>query len=145
MLALVPGLVALISIYGLLATPSGVEQQITSTLSAAPREVRELVSAQLESIVSSAGGSTIVGAVIGIVLALWSASSGIGHLVEAINRAYDEQETRGFVRLKAMALALTVGAILFMAVAFALIALLPALLAKSGLGIVGRVLVGVVR
>jgi membrane protein len=145
LLALVPGLVALISIYGLLATPSGVEQQITSTLSAAPREVRELVSAQLKSIVSSAGGSTVLGAIIGIVLALWSASSGIGHLVEAINRAYDEKETRGFVKLKAMALALTVGAILFMVVAFAIITLLPALLAKTGLGVVGRVLVGVVR
>lgn len=145
LLALVPALVALISIYGLLATPSGVEQQITSSLSAAPREVRELVKAQLQSIVSATGGSTIVGVIIGIVLALWSASSGVGHLVEAINRAYDEKETRGFVRRKALALVLTVGATLFFLVAFALIALLPALVAKTGLGIVGRVLVGVVR
>ncbi len=94
LLALVPGLVALISIYGLLAEPSDVTEQVTSTLSAAPAEVRELVTAQLEAIVASAGGDAVVGAIIGIVLALWSASSGVGHVIEAINRAYDEKETR---------------------------------------------------
>lgn len=145
LLALVPGLVALISIYGLLAEPSDVQEQITSTLSAAPREVRELVSSQLEAIVSSAGGGAVVGAIFGIVFALWSASSGVGHLMEAINRAYDESETRSFVKRKALSLALTVGAVLFIVVAFAVIALLPPLLAKTGLGVVGRILVGVVR
>ena len=87
LLALVPGLVALISIYGLLAEPSDVTEQVTSTLSAAPAEVRELVTAQLEEIVASAGGDAVVGAILGIVLALWSASSGVGHVIEAINRA----------------------------------------------------------
>ena len=145
LLALVPGLVALISIYGLLAEPSDVEEQVTSTLSAAPVEVRELVTAQLEAIVSSAGGDAVAGALIGLVLALWSASSGVGHLVEAINRTYDEKETRGFVRLKLISLALTVGSVLFIVVAFAVIALLPALLAKTGLGASGRIVVGLLR
>ena len=145
LLALVPGLVALISIYGLLAEPSDVEDQVTSTLSAAPAEVRELVSSQLEAIVASAGGDALVGVIVGIVLALWSASSGVGHLVEAINRAYDEKESRGFLRLKAVALALTIGAVLFIVVAFAIVALLPALLAETGLGAGARYLVGLLR
>ena len=61
LMALVPGLVALISIYGLVAKPSDVKDQITSTLSAAPREVRDLATAQLEAIVSSAGGGAVLG------------------------------------------------------------------------------------
>jgi len=145
LLAMVPGLVALISIYGLLAEPSDVKDQITSTLSAAPREVRDLVSSQLESIVSSAGGGAVASAIIGIVLALYSASSGIGHLVEAINRAYDEKETRNFFKLKGMSVGLTIGSILFVVLAFAVIALLPPLLAETGLGVVGRIFVGVLR
>jgi membrane protein len=145
LLALVPGLVALISIYGLLAEPSDVRDQVTSTLSAAPAEVRELVAAQLEAIVASAGGDALVGVIVGIVLALWSASSGVGHLVEAINRAYDEKESRGFLRLKAIALALTIGAVLFIVVAFAIVALLPALLAETGLGAGARFAVGLLR
>ena len=145
LLAMVPGLVALISIYGLIATPSEVSRQITSTLSAAPREVRNLVTAQLESITASAGGGAVLGAIVGTLIALWSASSGIGHLMDAVNRAYDEEETRGFVRLKVIALALTIGAIVFIVIAFAVIALLPSLLAKTGLGTAGRVLVGLLR
>ncbi len=145
LLAMVPGLVALISIYGLVATPSDVSRQITSTLSAAPREVRDLVRAQLESIVSAAGGTAVLGVIIGTLVALWSASSGVGHLMNAVNRAYDEEETRGFVRLKLVALALTIGAIVFIVIAFAVIALLPSLLAKTGLGTAGRIFVGLLR
>jgi len=145
LLAFVPGLVALVSLYGLVAKPSDVERQVTSSLSAAPQEVRGLVTSQLQSIVNSAGGGAVLGVIFGTLLALWSASSGIGHLIEAVNRAYDEQETRGFVKLKAIALAFTIGAILFVLVSFGLITILPALLAKSGLGTAGRIVVGVLR
>ena len=36
--------------------------------------------------------------VVASLLALWSASGGIGNLITAINIAYDEEETRGFVK-----------------------------------------------
>ncbi|MEY2583844.1 MAG: rane protein, partial [Ilumatobacteraceae bacterium] len=139
------GLAALISIYGLVAKPSDVSRQIASTLSAAPREVRDLVASQLESIVSSSGSGAVLGAIIGTIIALWSASSGVGHLLQAVNRAYDEEETRSFVKLKLISLVLTIGAIVFVVIAFAVIALLPSLLAKTGLGTVGRVFVGLLR
>lgn len=44
-----------------------------------------------------------------------------------------------------IAVALTIGAIVFIVIAFAVIALLPSLLAKTGLGTAGRVLVGLLR
>jgi len=145
LLALVPGLVALVSLYGLIAKPSDVERQVTSSLSAAPVEVRNLVTSQLETIVNSAGRGAVLGIIFGTLIALWSASSGVGHLVDAITLAYDEVDSRGFVRRKAISLAFTIGAILFVVVAFALIALLPPLLAKSSLGTAGRILLGVLR
>ncbi|HZX55495.1 MAG TPA: YihY/virulence factor BrkB family protein [Ilumatobacteraceae bacterium] len=145
LLAFVPGLVALVSLYGLVAKPSDVQRQVSSSLSAAPKEVRGLVTSQLQSIVNSAGKGAVLGVIFGTLLALWSASSGIGHLIEAVNRAYDEQETRGFVKRKAIALMFTIGAILFVLVAFGLVTILPALLAKSGLGTAARVVVGALR
>ena len=36
----------------------------------------------------------------GTVLALWSASAGVQHLMQAINTAYDEDETRGFLKVR---------------------------------------------
>jgi membrane protein len=49
---------------------------------------------------------------VGLVVALWSASSGMRHLVAAVKRAYDEEETRGLIRLRGLWLILTIGAAL---------------------------------
>jgi membrane protein len=144
LLALVPALIALISIYGLVADPASIDDQLTDALSAAPEEVRALVSQQVKDIGDASSGA-IVAVVAGIVLALWAASAGMKHLIEAINAAYDETETRGFVKLRALSIAFTLGAILFFVIAFAAITLLPALIASSDLGLVGRVVVNLAR
>jgi len=145
LLALVPAIVAVVSIYGLVADPEEVRAQIVALLRAAPREARDLVAGQLESIASSAGASTILAVIIGIVAALWSASAGIGHLIVALNVAYDESETRGVVRRRTTALLFTVGAILFVVVAIGVIGFLPALVARTNLGTPGRFAIGIVR
>jgi len=145
LLALVPALAALVSLYGLVASEATVTDQVASVLGAAPTEVRTLVEEQLRAIVRGSAGSAGLAAVVGIVVALWSASSGMNHLVGAINLAYDERESRGFVRLRAISLGLTVGAIVFLVIAFGAIALLPSILAKTGLPLGARVVVGAVR
>ncbi len=145
LLALVPALVAVISIYGLVADPQDVRSQLLDALSAAPSEVRNLVSTQMESIASSSSASTVAAVIVGGLAAVWSASAGVGHLVDALNVAYDEEEHRNLVRRKLMALAFTLGAILFIAVAFVIIALLPAVVDSTGLGSVGQIVVNVVR
>ena len=106
--------------------------------------MRDLIAQQVQDI-SEASSGAVIAVVGGLLLALWSASSGMKNLITAINRAYDEEETRGFVRLRGLSLALTMGAILFFAIAFPAIAVLPSLLATSSLGTTGRVLVGIVR
>jgi membrane protein len=145
LLALVPALVALVSCYGLIASEATVADQVSKLLGAAPEEVRNLVEEQLRGIVRGSAGGVSIAAIVGIVLALWSASSGMNHLIGAINLAYDEEETRGFVRLRTMSLGLTVGAIVFLVVAFGAIALLPAALAKTGLAAGARIAVSVLR
>lgn len=145
LLALVPALVALVSVVGLVADPATVDSDVRDFLGGAPQEVRQLVSSQLEAITADAGAGTVVSVVVGIVLALWSASSGVGHLIDAVNAAYDEDETRGFVRRKALSLGLTLGALVFAAVTFVLIGALPGLIADKGLGVVGRVVLGALR
>jgi len=145
LLALVPALVALVSVYGLFASESTVTDQVGKLLGAAPAEVRDLVDEQLRAIVRGSAGGISLAAAVGIVVALWSASSGMSHLVGAINLAYDEHESRGFVKLRAMSLGLTLGAVVFLVLAFGLIALMPAALAKTGLAVGARVVVGVLR
>ena len=60
-----------------------------------------------------------------ILAALWSASGGVGNIVTAVNLAYDEVETRNFVKLKVTSLLLTLGAIVFVLITFGLVAVVP--------------------
>ena len=144
LLAIVPGLAALLSIYGLVADPDQIRRQVADALAAAPSEVRDFVGQQLSSIESSNSGAVLT-VVLGTVLALWSASSAMGHLVEALNAAYDEEEDRGFVKRRGLALALTVGAIVFMGLALAVIGVVPVVVDRVGLGGAGTVVVWVLR
>jgi uncharacterized BrkB/YihY/UPF0761 family membrane protein len=89
LLSLVPALVVLVSVYGLIADPEGIEDDIEDLLAAAPEEVQDLVTSQLSAIVESSPSSLRVGgAVVGVVVALWSASSAVRHLIGAVNLAY---------------------------------------------------------
>jgi membrane protein len=62
-----------------------------------------------------------------------------------VNIAYDEVETRNFVKLKLTSLALTLGAILFVIVTVGLLAVVPAVIQVLPLGIVGTILAQVAR
>jgi membrane protein len=145
LLALVPALVALVSIYGLVADPTDVERQVSDLLGAAPREVRELIQSQLQSIVDGSSGSIGLATIGGIAIALWSASSGMKNLMTAINVAYEEEETRRFLKLRGISLLLTLGTIVFLVAAFSVVALLPSLVAGTDLAGPARVLIGVLR
>jgi membrane protein len=145
LLALVPSLVALVSVYGLVADPDQVGRSIDDLLAAAPREVRSLVSSQLSDIVSGSPSGLRLGVLLGLVVALWSASSGIVHLIGAVTLAYDEEESRGFVRLRGVALVLTVAAVGVLAVVVAGLIVAPAGLSDSGAEGLGRALILVLR
>jgi len=144
-LSIFPGLIALISIYGLVASPETVARQVESLSAQLPDEAAALIGQQLQSIVDNSGGALTVSLVVSILAALWSASGGIGNLITAVNIAYDEVETRNLIKLRATSLALTLGAIAFVLVAFGLLAVLPALISALPLGVVGTVLAQIVR
>jgi membrane protein len=144
-LSIFPALIATISIYGLVASPDTVSRQIESLSGQLPREAQQLLSTQLNNIVDNSGGALTVSLIVSILAALWSAAGGTGNLITAVNIAYDEVETRSFIKRKALALGLTLGAIVFVLVTFALIAVVPIVLDALPLGIVGTILAQVVR
>jgi membrane protein len=132
LLALVPALVALVSVYGLVADPNDIRRNVDDVLSAAPDEVQELVRSQLSSIVESSPSGLRLGALIGLAVALWSASAGVKNLMIAVNRGYHEEETRGFVKLRGTALLLTVALLVLGLAGLAALVIWPQTLASSG-------------
>lgn len=127
-LALFPAVIAVVSLYGFFADPATIVDQVKSMTSALPEQARSLITDQVTS--RAGGGRTAfgVGAIVSILIALWSTSGGVGNLIAAINTAYDEKETRGFVKKRLLALALTLGAIVFMVIMIGLVAVVPPLL-----------------
>ena len=142
-LALVPALVAVISLYGLVADPADVTRQLETVLATLPSDAANVVRTQVSAI--TAGDRTGLGLslVVSVVVALVGASKGMLALVTALNIAYDEDETRGFVRLRGLALGLTV------AVAGAAVVGTGAMVVVGNLGerlgTIGRLTVSVVR
>ena len=132
-LSTVPALVALVSVYGLVADPDAIEARVDDFGEALPDEARQLIVQQLESITATAGGALTIGLLVSLAIALWSASSGMSHLVVAVNQAYGRSDTRKFLAKRLLSLALTLGAIVFAAVAVAAITALPAILSAVGL------------
>jgi membrane protein len=126
-LAIFPGLIAVVSIYGLFADPATIANQLNSLTTALPEEASKVITDQVSSL-SSRRQTLGVGLILSVLIALWSASAGISNLLTAINVAYDEEEKRGFVKKRLMSLGLTVGAIVFMVIILGLVAVLPPLL-----------------
>src|SRR6266536_3530894 len=75
----------------------------------------------------------IVGFVVGLAISLWSANSGINALFDALNIVYSEKEKRSFIKLYALTLGFTTGAIAFLLIALAAVVGIPIVLNYIGL------------
>jgi len=122
--AVVPAIAVMVALYGLIADPVTVADQIASLAKFLPSEVVPLLRDQMTRIV---GDQTKAGisAIIGVMIALYSSANAIKALISGLNIAYEEDEKRGFFKLNALALALTLGAIMGVVIAVVLVAGLP--------------------
>lgn len=134
LLSIFPALAAFISIYGLLNDPADAQQQVQAFSEILPAEARTILLAQLQQLTSGPSSALSFGALFGLLLALWSAMKGTMALITALNIVYDEQEQRGTIRLYLVAFLLTMGAVLFLALSLALIAVIPPILQQLGIG-----------
>lgn len=145
LLAIFPGIGAMVAIYGLVADPVQIQEQIAALSGILPQQAMSILQDQLSRLAEGAGGALGLGALFGILLALWSAAKGMKALITGLNIVYDETDERGFIKLNAIALGLTLAAILFAIVAIGFIVVFPAVLGFLGLSEVARVLTGVLR
>ena len=145
MLAIFPAIIAVVTIYGMVADPAQVESQVGEFAKSLPAGADQLLTTQLESVTSAGRQSLSIGLVVSLLAVLWTASGGVQGLVKGLNLVYDEQESRGFLKLRGLSLLLTLGSILMAVVAIALVAVFPAVVDDLGLGRTGQMAASVVR
>jgi membrane protein len=144
-LALFPGLIAAVMVYGLVTDPADVEAQVTNVASGLPSEAQTLLTDQMHNIANSSDQGLSVGLVVSLGAALWSTSAGVAGLVEAVNVAYDAIETRNFVVKRGLAILLALGFLTFVALAVGLIGVLPIALDELGLGSIAAAAANIIR
>jgi membrane protein len=131
--ALFPALIALVSLYGLLADPNELKAYISAEELALPDNVRQLILDQLTEIISGSRTGLTLSVVLSLAFSWFSASRGVLSLIDAVNVAYNERETRGWFTRRWLAFRFTVGLSVFVSISIASLTFLPALLGLFGL------------
>lgn len=143
LLALFPALAALVSLYGLVADPVTIAEHLASVRGYIPQGTIDLIGGELQRLISNRTGALGFGFAVGLLLALWSANSGMKALFDALNVAYDETEKRGFFKLLFISMAFTGGAIAFFIILLNVVIGVPLIVKLLPLGPLGDMLVAV--
>jgi membrane protein len=145
LLAIFPAIAALVSIYGLFADPASISSQLDAIADFAPGGAIDVIRDQMTLLASQGKGTLGLSFIVGLAISLWSANAGIKALFDALNVVYGEKEKRSFVRLNAISLALTLGAIVFLLIAIAAVIGIPVALNYIGLGQATDLLIKIAR
>jgi membrane protein len=126
-LALVPAVTAAVSLYALVSDPVSVQSQFNQLQGLMPSGSFDLLRQQVERIVSSQNRSG-VWFIVSLVIALWSAMSGMKGLIDSLNAVYEVSDERSLLRYNLVALAMTLGAFAWLGVSMAGLVAIPIML-----------------
>ena len=145
LMALFPALVALVALYGLAFDPQQVSDQVGALGSLLPPQAADIVLGELRDLAKTDRTALGAGALLGVLIAFWSASSGVRTLMQALNVAYREEEKRGFFRFYGTALLLTLAGLAGVTAIVGIIVALPIVAGLLGLGPIAGTLVAIAR
>lgn len=125
LLSLVPALSVLISVYGLVTTPSQIPAQLAALDLPIPADLSKLIAEQAERLAATSAGTLSGALVASVAVAVWSANAAVKAAFEGLDRMWDLKETRSFLSLNAVTLGFTIIAVLAIVVMLFGFALVP--------------------
>ena len=132
LLAVFPGIATIVSLYGLFADAKVIGGHLSILAGILPADVIELIGTQVATVARQDNTTLGSAFVIGFVVSLWSANSGVAALFDSLNVVYDEKEKRSIVRFYTTTFLFTLGGIGFAMVAIAGVVVLPVILSFVG-------------
>ena len=145
LLAVFPGIAAIVSLYGLFADAGTINNHLTLLSGLLPRGVLVLISDQVTLITRQENETLGAAFVVGLLVALVSANSGVAALFDALNVVYDEKEKRSLVRFYATTFLFTLVGIAFVLMAISAVVVLPVILSFFGAATTAERLASVLR
>ncbi|MFI5956661.1 YihY/virulence factor BrkB family protein [Cryptosporangium sp. NPDC051539] len=133
-LALIPAAIGAITVYGLVASPDQIANQIDELTASLSADVKSVITDPITAATGASGKGLSVGLIISLAAVLWSASGGMNGMIQAVNTAYDEVDERNFLKKRGLAIVMTLGAIVAFVVAILLVAVVPPVMDVLHLG-----------
>lgn len=132
-LALFPAISTLVSIYGLVLSPANVEQQLNYLRGLLPMPAFDLIAGRVHDLVTQPPGQLGIHLVVGSLITFWSAATGTKSVLSALNVAYNVDEQRSILRFQAVALGMTLAAMLGAVLGIAVLVFFPVVIDFIGL------------
>lgn len=132
LLAIFPTITAFVSFYGLFADAGTVQNHLSLLSNVLPADGLKIVHEQIVRISGQPSGLSI-GFFAGLLVALWSANSGVKAMIDALNVIEGHEEGRTLVQLNLLSLTLTLGAIFFLLLAVGAVVAFPLVMSTFGL------------
>jgi membrane protein len=115
-LAIPAVLLVAVGLFSLFASPDAIATLIDKLGTVVPSQATQLIEDSLGQMNENKSGSLAM-VIVGFVLALWTTMGAMTSFMRAVNRAYDREEGRGFVRQRLVAVEMVIA----MGVAFLLV------------------------
>jgi membrane protein len=123
-LAIPAVLLVVVGLFTLIASPDAITTLMDQLGRVAPSQVTELLGESLRRL-NENRSSSLTMTIVGLVLALWTTTGAMTSFMRALNRAYEQKETRNFLRQRLVALQMVVALGLAFLLIFGLIVLGP--------------------
>ncbi len=130
--AIFPALGAATWLFGLLADPATIQQQLDSVRDVVPAEAYTLIHNQLMALTSNKSTVFSLTGVFSLLIALFSARLAASSMMQALNVVYKVEETRNFIKANLIAILFTVVAILVFLLSIGLLVVIPSLFSFMG-------------
>lgn len=134
LLSIFPAITVLVSVYGMFADPQTIAEHLQMLGGFLPEGAMSIIGEQAMRIARSGQSQLSLAAIIGVLIALWSANAAMKAMMDALNIAYDTEENRGFIKLHAVSLLFTFTATAGLILMFAVVAAVPVILQVFWLG-----------
>jgi membrane protein len=134
LLALFPGIAALVTLYGLFADASVINEHLAQLHAVLPSGAVEIIGDQVKRIAAKPSGTLGLTFFTSLLVSIWSANAAMKAMFDALNVVYEEEEKRNFFFLNLRSLTFTVGALIFIIIALNAIVVVPVVLNFLGFG-----------
>ena len=113
LMAIFPALATIVSLYGLFADPHAIPERLAILGGVVPASIIDLLKQHILSLAENHISTLNIAFLIGFLVSMWSANSGVSALFDALNVVHESKETRGLLQFYTRTLAITLGSVVY--------------------------------